>query len=142
MDILGERPVFDLCNAHWPILTDHCDAPPSSLIRAHVDHSVVGQGSRIVGAEISRSVIGRDITIEQGVSLDECIILDGAVVGAKSRLRRVIVDRFNHIPEGTSIGFDVAADRKRFHVGRSGLVVLPQWHTTDQASLYRHPTLH
>jgi glucose-1-phosphate adenylyltransferase len=102
----------------------------------------VGQGSRIVEAEISRSVIGRDITIERGAALDECIILDGAVIGEKSRLRRVIVDRFNHIPDGTSIGFDTAADRKRFQVGRSGLVVLPQWHTTDQASLYQHPTLH
>jgi hypothetical protein len=27
-------------------------------------------------------------------------------------------------------------------VGRSGLVVLPQWHTTDRASLYQHPALH
>ncbi len=142
MDILGESPQFDLCNTHWPILTDNYDGPPSSLIRAHLDTTVVGQGSRIGEAEIRRSVIGRDITIEHGVSLDECIILDGAVIGAKSRLRRVIVDRFNRIPEGTSIGFDLAVDRKRFQVGRSGLVVLPQRHTTDRASLYRHPTLH
>jgi len=142
MDILGESPQFDLCNTHWPILTDNYDGPPSSLIRAHLDTTVVGQGSRIGEAEIRRSVIGRDITIEHGVSLDECIILDGAVIGTKSRLRRVIVDRFNHIPEGTSIGFDLAVDRKRFQVGRSGLVVLPQRHTTDRASLYRHPTLH
>ncbi|WP_447984238.1 glucose-1-phosphate adenylyltransferase [Nitrospira sp. Nam74] len=142
MDILGESPVFDLCNTQWPILTDNYDAPPSSLIRTHLDHCVVGQGSRIFEADIRRSVIGRDITIQHGASLDECIILDGAVIGAKSRLRRVIVDRFNHIPEGTSIGFDVSADRKRFPVDRSGLVVLPQWHTTDRASLYQHPTLH
>ena len=125
MDILGESPAFDLNNTQWPILTDNYDAPPSSLIRARLDNTVVGQGSRIYDAEITRSVIGRDITIETGASLDECIILDGAVIGAKSRLRRVIVDRFNHIPQGTTIGFDVAADRKRFHVGRSGLVVLP-----------------
>jgi len=142
MDILGESPAFDLNNTQWPILTDNYDAPPSSLIRARLDNTVVGQGSRIYDAEITRSVIGRDITIETGASLDECIILDGAVIGAKSRLRRVIVDRFNHIPQGTTIGFDVTADRKRFHVGRSGLVVLPQWHTTDRASLYQHPALH
>ena len=142
MDILGESPLFDLCNTRWPILTDNYDGPPSSLIRAHLDRCVVGQGSRIIEADIKRSVIGRDITIEHGASLDECIILDGAVIGAKSRLRRVIVDRFNRIPEGTSIGFDLTGDRKRFQVGRSGLVVLPQWHTTDRASLYQHPTLY
>jgi glucose-1-phosphate adenylyltransferase len=142
MDILGESPLFDLGNTQWPILTDNYDAPPSSLIRAHLDNCVVGQGSRICEADIRRSVIGRDITIEQGSLLEECIILDGAVIGAKSRLRRVIVDRFNHIPEGTSIGFEAAADRKRFQVGRAGLVVLPQWHTTAQVSLSQHPALH
>jgi glucose-1-phosphate adenylyltransferase len=142
MDVLGESPIFDLGNTRWPILTDNYDAPPSTLIRARLDNTVVGQGSRILDAEITRSVIGRDITIGHGALLEECIILDGAIIGAKSRLRRVIVDRFNHIPEGTTIGFDVASDRKRFAVGRSGLVVLPQWHTTDRAALYQHPTLH
>ncbi|WP_447979861.1 glucose-1-phosphate adenylyltransferase [Candidatus Nitrospira bockiana] len=138
MDILGEAPAFDLHNSQWPIMTDGYDAPPSSLVRCRLDGTVVGQGSRLVEADIRRSVIGRDITIERGASLDECVILDGAVIGPKARLRRVIVDRFNTIPEGTSIGFDQEADRRRFHVTESGVVVLPQGQMGGRHRLYHH----
>lgn len=142
MDILGHEPVFDLCNAQWPIITDTYDAPPSSFVRSHIDRSVVGQGTRIHEAEVSRSVIGRDVMIEQGASLDECIILDGATIGAKARLRRVIVDRFNVLPDGATIGSETAADREHYAVSPSGVVVLGQGRIGDRSSLYRHPALH
>ena len=41
-----------------------------------------------------------------------------------ARLRRVIVDRYNTIDAGTSIGFDPEEDRRRFHVSDSGIVVV------------------
>jgi glucose-1-phosphate adenylyltransferase len=126
MDLLGECPIFDLRNTRWPILTDKYDGPAASLIRTSVDDALVEQSSRIVEAKISRSMIGRHVTIEQGAHIEESIIMDGAVIGAKARLRRTIVDRFNVIPAGTELGFDAAKDRARYHVTKSGLVVLPR----------------
>jgi hypothetical protein len=44
------------------------------------------------------------------------------------RLNRVIVDKFNVIAEGTSIGFDAEADRRAgaYHFDGSGIVVVPE----------------
>jgi glucose-1-phosphate adenylyltransferase len=133
MDVLGEAPIFDLRNNQWQIVTDRHDGPPASLIRTRVDESLIGPGARIVDADIRRSVIGRNVIIESGVQLNECIILNDAVVGSKSKLRRVIADRFNVIPPGSEIGYNAAEDQKRFQVGTTGLVVLPQ------GSRYRSP---
>jgi glucose-1-phosphate adenylyltransferase len=126
MDILGECPIFDLRNSDWPILTDTFDGPTASFAKARIEDSMIGQGSHVIDAEIRRSVIGRNVRIEPGARIDECIVLDGTVIGAKSRLRRVIVDRFNVIPAATEIGGDAREDRQRYQVTKSGLVILPR----------------
>jgi glucose-1-phosphate adenylyltransferase len=125
MDILGESPIFDLRNRDWPVLTDAYDAPNASFVRSHLDQAMVGEGSQIVESEIRRSVIGRNVRIGPGCHIEDSIIMEGTTVEAKTRLRRVIADRFNVIPAGTELGFHAAA-RKQFHVTRSGLVVLPR----------------
>jgi len=126
MDILGEAPVFDLRNSSWPILTDTFDGPTAGFVRSHLDDTMVGQGSHVIEAEIRRSVVGRNVTVERGARVEESIILDGAIIGSKARLRRVVADRFNVIPPGAEIGYDQAADRKRYHITKSGLIVLPR----------------
>jgi len=124
MDILGEQPVFDLRNVRWPITTDALGEPLASLVRSHLDNAMVGQGSLVVDASIQRSVIGRNVKIGEGAHIEECIILDGTIVGPKTRLRRVIADRFNIIPEGTTLGYDPKPDRSTS--GKTGLIVLPR----------------
>ncbi|MCZ6799164.1 MAG: glucose-1-phosphate adenylyltransferase [Nitrospirae bacterium] len=124
MDILGEQPVFDLRNVRWPITTDALGEPIASLVRSHLDNAMVGQGSLVVDASIQNSVIGRNVKIGKGAHIEECIILDGTIVGPKTRLRRVIADRFNIIPEGTTLGYDPKPDRSTS--GKTGLIVLPR----------------
>ena len=126
MDMLGAAPLFDLRNEEWPILTDTFDGPTASFSRATIEDSLVGQGSLIDDAKIRRSVIGRNVQIEHGAEIDECVIVDGARIGSKARLRRAIVDRFNNIPDGEEIGFVLEADQKRYQTTESGLVVLPR----------------
>ncbi len=126
MDMLGAAPLLDLRNQEWPILTDTFDGPTASFARAKIEDSLVGQGSQVTDAEIRRSVIGRNVHIEHGVKIDECVILDGASIGAKAHLRRVIADRYNLIPQSADIGSNLQVDRKRYHVTKSGLVILPR----------------
>jgi glucose-1-phosphate adenylyltransferase len=106
MDLLGEQPRFDLRNAGWPIMSDSHDGPAASLVRARVDASMIGQGSHVLDSEIIRSVIGRNVRIDPGCRIEESIILDGSIVGAGSRIRRVIADRFNVIPKQSTLGGD------------------------------------
>lgn len=126
MDMLGSTPVLDLRNQKWPILTDTFDGPTASFARATIEDSLVGQGSLVIDSKIRRSVIGRNVRIEHGAEIDECVILDGVRIGSKARLRRVIIDRYNVIPDSTEIGSLSEADRKGYQTTDSGLVVLPR----------------
>lgn len=136
MDMLGAAPLFDLRNEAWPILSDTFDGPTASFARAVIEDSFVGQGSLVTDATIRRSVIGRNVHIEEGAEIDECIILDGARIGAKTRLRRVIADRYNVIPTGSTIGFAADTDRKHYKTTKSGFVVLPRGQTGGKTGLH------
>jgi glucose-1-phosphate adenylyltransferase len=126
MDMLGSTPLLELRNHEWPILTDTFDGPAASFAWATIEDSLVGQGSLVTDAKIRRSVIGRNVHIEHGAEINECVILDGARIGSKARLRRVIADRYNVIPQSAEIGFVLEADRKQYQTTKSGLVVLPR----------------
>ncbi|HEX9759238.1 MAG TPA: glucose-1-phosphate adenylyltransferase [Nitrospiria bacterium] len=126
MDLLGEFPTFNLHNNAWPIMTDNFDGPAVRIERSHLDGTLIGQGSRVVDATITRSVIGRNVRIEQGTSIEDSIVLDGSIVGEKARIRRAVFDRYNVIPPGASIGYDIASDREKYYVTKSGLVVFPR----------------
>jgi glucose-1-phosphate adenylyltransferase len=126
MDIVGESPILDLRNKQWPILTDSLDGPTASFVRSQLDDTMVGQGSQIIESTITRSVIGRNVRIDHGAVIEECVIGDGAIIGSKAHLRRVVADRFNVIPAGIEIGHERDADRQRFQRTKSGLVILPR----------------
>ena len=127
MDILGERPIFDLRNVSWPIMTDASGEPTASIVRSRLDDTVVGQGSLVVDAHVRRSVLGRNVSISAGADIEECVILDGTVVGSDAKLKRIISDRFNLIPSGTILGHDpMKAPGLSPTVDKSGLIVLPR----------------
>jgi glucose-1-phosphate adenylyltransferase len=126
MDLLGESPRFDLDNRYWPIRTGQHPGPAARFIGSDVDNAQVGEASLIKRATIRNSILGRSVWINEGATVDDSIIMDHTTVGKGARLRRVIVDRFNIIPADTEIGLDAAADRRRFHVDPSGLVVVPR----------------
>jgi glucose-1-phosphate adenylyltransferase len=137
MDLLGERPLFDLRNGEWPILAGTYDGPMASVVRSDVDEAMVGQGSHIVEAQIRRSVIGRGVRIEPGAVVEDCVILDGVRIGANCRLRRVIADRFSTVPADRNIGYDLSEAREHFHVSPSGLVVIPKDAVAVAAARFR-----
>lgn len=126
MDVLGEAPIFDLRNVHWPILTDASMEPLPCLVRSRTDDAMIGQGSLVVDSFIKRSIVGRNVRISEGCHLEDCIVLDGTIIGPKSRLQRVIVDRFNVLPSGTVIGFDHAWHPQYAPVSKFGLTVIPR----------------
>jgi glucose-1-phosphate adenylyltransferase len=49
--------------------------------------------------------------------------MDHTTIGKGARLQRAIVDRFNAIEPGETIGYDRGEDARHYHVDPSGLVV-------------------
>lgn len=125
MDVLGAEPRFNVFNPRWPITSSNYQGPSARIAEARLRNSLVGDGTMIKGATIRGSIIRREVMIEEDVHIENCIIMDHVVIRRGARLRRAIIDRFNEVPAGARIGYDVVADRQAgFHVTESGIAVM------------------
>jgi glucose-1-phosphate adenylyltransferase len=135
-DILGMEPRFNLFNPRWSIHSSTYQGPTAKIIGGSFENSSLGAGTLIRGARVRNSVIRREVVLDQDVEVDECIIMDYSVARRGARLRRTIVDRYNNIEPGTCIGFDPEADRARYHVSESGIVVVPKGRHIEDLTRY------
>ena len=62
-----------------------------------------------------------DVRVNSYTEVESSILFSHVNIGRYSRIRRAIIDRNIHIPEGTEIGFDLEEDRKKYHVTETGL---------------------
>ena len=58
-------------------------------------------------------VMSPDVRVNCYSEVDSSILFSHVNVGRHCRIRRAIIDRDVHIPEGTTIGFDAEADRQK-----------------------------
>ncbi|SBT07442.1 Glucose-1-phosphate adenylyltransferase [Candidatus Accumulibacter aalborgensis] len=123
-DLLGVEPRFNLFNPQWFINSSPYQGPSPRIIAGEIVDSVISAGSLINGGRIDHSILRREVIVEEDVEIEDCIVMDYAVIRKGARLRRTIVDRYNEIAPNTRVGFDAAADRQRYVVSEGGVVVL------------------
>ena len=87
--------------------------------------TVITNGSVVPGDGMS-FLEKTSVIIEDGVSVDECIIMDSVVLRKGCRLKRAIVDKLNIIGEGETFGFDPGSDRFKCHIDASGISIIPK----------------
>ncbi len=133
LDLCAVAPQFNLYDQSWPIYTLWHNDPPAKTVfdedtgrRASVVDSLLCPGVIVSGATVRRSIVSNRAIIDERAVLEETIVFRGAVIGRGAMLRRAIVDKWVNVPPGTKIGYDPAADRERFTVSSSGIVVVPR----------------
>ena len=126
MDLLGKEPSFELDNRAWPIHSAIEEGPSVRILGGEVVNCAIAEGTVIHGGQIRDTVIRSGVVIEEGVSVEGCIVMDHVVLKRGCRLRGVIVDKYNVIEEGEEVGFDPERDRLRYTVDPSGIVVIPR----------------
>jgi glucose-1-phosphate adenylyltransferase len=126
MDMLGESPLFELGNSFWPIHPSGYEGPATKILRGDIRNSMIAEGCLIGKAKIRNSIIRSGVTIENDVSVEDCIIMDTVTLKKGCRLKKVIVDKFNVINEGEEIGFSMEKDRFRCHMDSSGIAIVPR----------------
>jgi glucose-1-phosphate adenylyltransferase len=134
MDLVAVDPIFSLYNESWPIFTVQYNYPPVKFVFAneregrlgHATDSLVSEGCIISGGRVNRSILSPKVRVNSYSSVEESILFENVNIGRHCRIKKAIVDKHVDIPAGTSIGYDLDEDRKRFHVTESGIVVIPK----------------
>lgn len=125
-DTLGAAPKFRMTNREWPIYASPDQAESAQVENGVLHRSVVGSGCIVDGASLDHAMLRRSVLVERDAQLEHCIVMERSRIGQGARIRRAIVDQDNDIPPYEEIGIDPVADRRRFPVTDSGIVVVPR----------------
>jgi len=140
MDVVSVSPIFNLYDEEWPIRTHQRQYPPAKFVFAEAGRtgtaldSIVSNGCIVSGGTVKNSVLSPDVRVNSYSEVDQSILFSHVSVGRRCRIRKAILDRDVHIPEGTTIGYDAEADRQRYFVTESGITVV-----TRDYSLFENP---
>lgn len=132
MDLTGIAPAFNLYSVLWPLRTAPRTYPPVKTIFksegegrvGQMTDSVVAPGSIISGGRVDQSVLHYDVRVNSWAEVHQSVIFPHVDIGRYCKIRRAIIDRDNHIPPGTVIGYDPDEDRKKYTVSEGGIVVI------------------
>ncbi len=140
MDMVSVSPVFNLYDKEWPLRTHQRQYPPAKFVFGEPGRmgtaidSIVSMGCIVSGGIVRNSLLSPDVRVNSYTEVDASIIFSHVNIGRHCRIRRAIIDRDVHIPEGTVIGYDTDADRQRYFVTDSGITVV-----TRDYSLFENP---
>jgi glucose-1-phosphate adenylyltransferase len=130
MDLVSVTPIFNLYDKSWPLRTWQQQYPPVKTVFADPDRmgvaidSVVSGGAIVSGGRVQRCVLGYDVRVNSYCQVDDSIVFNHVNIGRHSRVRNAIIDRHVVLPEHTEIGYDLEADRARYHVSEKGVVTV------------------
>jgi glucose-1-phosphate adenylyltransferase len=140
MDLVSVSPIFNLYDHDWPLRTWQHQYPPAKFVFADPDRmgvavdSIVAGGSVISGGKVNRCVVGNNVRVNSYCEVSDSILYNHVNIGRHSKIRRAIIDRHVSLPEHSEIGYDAEADKRRYHVTESGIVVVVR-----QESLIEEP---
>lgn len=126
MDLVSVKPVFNLYNQDWPVLTYQPQAPGAKFVlRGTAEDSIVSPGVIISGGNVENSVLSPHVRVEKWADVEESVLLDKVRVGRNAVVRRAILDKNVVVENGAEVGVDHEADRARgFTVSSSGITVV------------------
>jgi glucose-1-phosphate adenylyltransferase len=140
MDVASVSPIFNLYDKAWPMRTRQRQYPPAKFVFGEPGrtgmaiNSVISAGCIVSGAVVRNSVLSQDVRVNSYAEVESSIIFTHVDIGRHCRIRRAIIDRDVHLPEGTVIGYDREEDRRNYFVTSTGLTVV-----TRDYSLYENP---
>ncbi len=130
MELTRVIPQLNLYDNQWPIWTHQEQLPPAKFVFNDVGRcgsatdSMVSGGCLISGSKVDDSVLFSNVRIHSYCQIEAAVILPNVTVNRNAKLKRVVLDKGVVIPEGMEIGFDLALDKKRFHVTDKGITLV------------------
>ena len=106
MDLLGEKPNFNIHDKNWRIFSRNYAEPPHFVgDDATVINSMITEGCEIEGT-VEHSVLANGVIVEKGAIVKDAVIMSGAVIKSGAKVIYSIVDSNTVISEGAVVGED------------------------------------
>ena len=91
MELLDPSPEFDLYSEDFPVMSNSRTQPPHYVgPGGHIEESLVGNGSRILGS-VRHSIIGVDCFVGEGAVVTDAVLLPGSRVEPGATVTRAIL---------------------------------------------------
>src|SRR5229473_4434318 len=105
MELLADRPAFDLHDRSWVIHTRSEERPPAHIRSgAQIVSSLISHGCIIKG-RVERSVLSPGVVVEENAVVRDSIVLFDTVIGAGSVIDRAILDKEVVVGKNCQIGY-------------------------------------
>ncbi|MFH8791246.1 glucose-1-phosphate adenylyltransferase [Streptomyces sp. NPDC017941] len=124
MDLISDRPAFNLDNRSWPIYTHPGQLPPAKFCAGGIaGESVVSPGCVIRG-QVTRSVLSPGVIVEEGAVVQGSVLHDNVRVGRGAVVRGAVLDKNVDVPPGATIGVNPERDEELYTVSKGGVIAL------------------
>lgn len=118
LDLASPLPKFNFFNTEAPIYTRSRYLPPSKLHGCDVDNSMVSEGCIMNGVYARNSILGLRSRIDQGVRIENSIIMGSDFFESISEIRANIDRGLPHIGIGSNTAIRNAIVDKNVRIGR------------------------
>ncbi|MGX1542175.1 glucose-1-phosphate adenylyltransferase [Streptomyces adustus] len=124
MDLIAERPAFNLYNRSWPIYTHSNQLSPARFNAGGIaGESIISAGCLIRG-QVTRSVLSPGVVVDPGAVVQGSILHDNVHIGRGAVVRGAVLDKNVEVPPGATIGVNPERDAELYTVSKSGVIAL------------------
>lgn len=124
MDLIAERPAFNLYNRSWPIYTHSNQLSPARFNAGGMaSESIISAGCLIRG-QVSRSVLSPGVRVDPGAVVQGSILHDNVHIGRGAVVRGAVLDKNVEVPPGATIGVNPERDGELYTMSENGIIAL------------------
>jgi glucose-1-phosphate adenylyltransferase len=104
LDLVNDRPPFELADPEWIVHTVSLDQPPVRVgSSGSAVRTLAANGVRVDGSS-ERSILFPGVVIEPGAVVRDSILMHGTIVGRDAVVERVIADKGARVGAGARVG--------------------------------------
>jgi glucose-1-phosphate adenylyltransferase len=124
MDLIAERPAFNLYNRQWPVYTHSNQLSPARFNAGGIaSESIISAGCLIRG-QVSRSVLSPGVRVDPGAVVQGSVLHDNVRIGRGAVVRGANLDKNVEVPPGATIGVNPGRDGELYTVSEGGVIAL------------------